>query len=77
MAYAAQSYTTALGATPNIHNVAKNVDLTDQANGIWPLDPTGNDYTEHFWHSAEFRGDNVMMQGYWNYLLGAQAFGLK
>jgi hypothetical protein len=77
MAYAAQSYTTALGATPSVHNVAKNVDLTDQANGIWPLDPTGNNYIEHFWHSAEFRDDNAMMQGYWNYLLGAQTFGLK
>jgi pimeloyl-ACP methyl ester carboxylesterase len=77
MAYAAQSYTTALGATPSVHNVAKNVDLTDQANGIWPLDPTGNNYQEHFWHSAEFRDDNAMMQGYWNYLLGAQTFGLK
>ena len=77
MAYAAQSYCTALGSTPGVHNVAKNIDLTDQANAIWPLDPTGNNYIEHFWHSAEFRSDNAMMQGYWNFLLGAQTFGLK
>jgi len=30
MSYAAQSYTTALGATPGVHKVAANVDLTTQ-----------------------------------------------
>ncbi len=77
MAYDAQSWTTALGATPGVHNVAKSVDLTSQDNGIWPTDPTGNNYTEHFWHSAEFRGDNELMQGYWSELLSSEAFGLK
>jgi len=76
MGFAAQSWTTALGATPGVHNVSP-VDLTSPDNGIWPPDPTGNDYVEHFWHSGEFRGDNVQMQGYWNYLLSAQAFRLK
>jgi hypothetical protein len=73
MSHAAQSYTTALGATPGVHNVTANVDLTT----LWPTDPTGNDYVEHFWHSAEFRGDYAPMQGYWSELLGTGAFNLK
>jgi hypothetical protein len=78
MAYAAQSYTTALGATPNVGNLAGNISLGRITNPrIWPSDPTGNNYTEHFWHSAEFRGDNPLMQGYWNELLGSEAFNLK
>jgi hypothetical protein len=77
MALAAQSWTTALGATPGVNNVKRYVDLTSLDNGIWPTDPTGNNWTEHFWHSAQFRGDNPMMQGYWSELLGANAFNLK
>jgi hypothetical protein len=73
MAYAAQSYTTALGATVDVHHLADAIDLT----GIWPPDPTGNDYTEHFYHSAEFRGDNPQQQNYWVELLGSDAFNLK
>ena len=72
MAYAAQSYTTALGATPGVTNLI-SLDLTT----IWPPDPTGNNYKEHFWHSAEFRGDNPMAQRYWNELLSSEAFRLK
>jgi hypothetical protein len=78
MAYAAQSYTTALGATPNVLNLNRNVDLTRTMPArIWPSDPTGNDYTEHFWHSAEFRADNAMLQGYWSELLGSEGFNIK
>jgi len=73
MSHAAQSYTTALGATPGVHQVAANVDLTT----LWPPDPTGNNYIEHFWHSAEFRGDYAPMQGYWSDLLGVGVFNLK
>jgi hypothetical protein len=79
MSHAAQSYTTALGATPGIlNNILQNIDLTRiSPSRIWPTDPTGNDYIEHFWHSAEFRGDYAPMQGYWNELLGTEAFDLK
>ena len=78
MAYAAQSYTTALGATPGVGNVSGNIYLGRITTPrIWPTDPTGNNYTEHFWHSAEFRGDNAMMQSYWSELLGSEAFNLK
>ncbi len=70
MAFAAQSWTTALGATPGVNHVARNVDLGNQANGIWP--PDQNNYTAHFWHSGEFRGPYWQQQGYWQTLLFQQ-----
>jgi hypothetical protein len=78
MALAAQPYTTALGATPGVNNVFLDVNL-DRAgnNAIWPGDPTGQNYVEHFWHSAQFRGDYWQQQGYWIELLGSEAFNLK
>ena len=76
MSYAAQSYTTALGATLGVANIEGDADLGRVSNPIWPPDPTGNDYTEHFWHSAQFRGDNALMQGYWIELLSSEGFGL-
>lgn len=76
MAFAAQSWTTALGATPGVHNVANNVDLTSQDNQIWPPDP--NNYAAHFWHSGEFRGPYWQQQGYWQALLSRQnGFNLR
>ncbi|MDR3566369.1 MAG: alpha/beta hydrolase [Negativicutes bacterium] len=77
MGYAAQSWTTALGATPGVSNLKRNVDLTSQDNGLWPTDPTGGNWTEHFWHSAEFRGDYWQQQGYWGGLLGSYGFNLR
>ncbi|MEI6196798.1 MAG: hypothetical protein WCS42_20985 [Verrucomicrobiota bacterium] len=50
MAYAAESRSTALGATSAIANFVP-IDLTT----IWPSDPIN--HAAHFWHSAEFRGD--------------------
>ncbi|HLZ17884.1 MAG TPA: alpha/beta hydrolase, partial [Cyclobacteriaceae bacterium] len=73
MSFAAQAYTTALGATPSVAHVAASVNL----NTVWLGDPTGNGYAEHFWHSAEFRGDNSQQGNYWNELLGSSAFNLK
>jgi hypothetical protein len=77
MAYGAPSYSTALGATPGIVTFAQNVDLTRTVNPIWPLDTSDHNYADHFWHSAEFRGDNWQEQGYWSELLGSEAFNLK
>ncbi|MGH7943317.1 MAG: hypothetical protein ACREDS_00115 [Limisphaerales bacterium] len=34
-------------------------------------------YGEHFYHSAEFKGDYPQQQNYWNELLGSDAFNLK
>jgi hypothetical protein len=78
MAFAAQAYTTALGATPGVLNLNRNVDLTRSSpTRIWPPDLSQNPYGAHFWHSAEFRGDYPPMQGYWSELLGTEAFNLK
>ena len=63
MAYAAESRSTALGATP-ITTFDASVDLTSPDNHIWPTDTSGHDYGDHFWHSAEFRGDYWQE---WNY----------
>jgi len=74
-AYAAESRSTALGATPGIAGLIQNVDLTRTITPIWPTD--ANNYQAHFWHSAEFRGDYWQQQGYWSELLGNEAFNLK
>ena len=74
LAYAANPYSTALGATP-IGTFTRGVDLSQ----IWPPDlvhPT-HPFDEHFYHSAEFRGDYWQQQGYWSELLGSDAFNLK
>jgi hypothetical protein len=34
-------------------------------------------FDEHFYHSAEFRGDYWQQQGYWRELLGSDVFKLK
>jgi hypothetical protein len=74
MGYAAQSYTTALGATPVSHNVAAIADLTT----LWPSpDPLGNNYSSHFYHSAEFRGDSVGEWNYWHTLLFSPTLGFN
>ena len=74
MSYAAQAYTTALGATPGVHNVAANVNLTT----LWPSpDPLNNNDASYFFHSAEFRGDTVWEWNYWNTLLFSTALGFN
>jgi hypothetical protein len=78
MAYAAQSYTTALGATPATVHLTGSIDLSRSQNPrIWPPDSSQTPYGAHFWHSAQFRGDYAPMQGYWSELLGTEAFNLK
>jgi hypothetical protein len=74
LAYAANPYSTALGATP-IGTFTRGVDLSQ----IWPSDTVhpAHPFDEHFYHSAEFRGDYWQMQGYWRELLSSDAFNLK
>lgn len=76
MSFAAQPRSTALGITavapPRIQN---NLDLRT----IWPLDPyPPYNYSELFWHSGEYEGDNAQQQGYWKAVLHSvtQGFGL-
>jgi hypothetical protein len=82
MAYGAQSWTTALGATPQgstpgvLNNVSLNVDLSQ----IWPPDLINPSlpFSEHFYHSGEFRGAYWQQQNYWQALLSRQnGLGLK
>ena len=73
MAYAAPSYSTALGAAPNVLNISQNLDLTT----IWPTDASGHNYADHFWHSAEFRGDYWQEQDYWRMLLFSSTYGFN
>jgi hypothetical protein len=74
MAYAAQSWTTALGATPNVGNLTRILNL----NTVWPSpDPLGNNYASHFYHSAQFRGDTVWEWNYWNTLLFSSQTGFN
>jgi hypothetical protein len=74
-AYAGQSYSTALGATPGIIGLAQNVNLAGSINPIWP--PDSNNYQAHFWHSAEFRGDCWQEWTYWNTLLYSDTEGFN
>jgi hypothetical protein len=39
--------------------------------GVWPTDNVSNlhDYSEHPWHSAQFRFTNSDQQNYWHALL--------
>lgn len=74
MAYAGQSYTTALGATPSVGRLAANLPLIN----VWPSpDPLGNNFASHFYHSAEFRGDGVWQWSYWNTLLYSKTLGFN
>jgi hypothetical protein len=75
-AFAAEPRSLALGTTPDVHTMV-DIDLTRITNPIWPPDSTGKNYEQHFWHSAEFRGDNAQMQGYWSELLSSEVFDLK
>ena len=80
MSLAAESWTTALGATPSVLNLVGNVNLgRSSPTRIWPIDAQNpsSPYGEHFYHSAEFRGGYWQQQGYWNELLGAEGFHLK
>ena len=74
LAYAANPYSTALGATLGITTFDNRRDLTT----VWPApDPLNNDYKSHFWHSAQFRGDCWQEWNYWNILLFSPQFGFS
>jgi hypothetical protein len=73
MAFAAESYVKALGATPNVsHGITSAVNL--QSAAIWPTD---SDHTAHKWHSAEFRSTMPRQRNYWKTLLSDQGFNLS
>ncbi|HEX3628064.1 MAG TPA: hypothetical protein VH280_21850 [Verrucomicrobiae bacterium] len=75
LAYAADPYSTPLGTAPI--STFTSVDMTDPANDIWLPDTSGHNYSDHLWHSAEFRGDCWQQWGYWNSLLFSPQFGFN
>lgn len=77
MAFSDQSRSTALGRTANVGNFSGDVDLARPSNPIWPTDTSGHAYSDHKWHSAQFRSTNMRQKGYWQTLLGDEGFHLS
>jgi hypothetical protein len=75
LAYAANPYSTALGATPGIIPFDQNLNLQT----LWPPDTVhlNHPFDEHFYHSAQFRGDYWQEQGYWHTLLYSPTYGFN
>jgi len=71
MAYAAESRSKAYGATPNVANISQNLNLIS----VWPTDTSGHNYRDHFYHSAQFRGDCWQEWNYWHTLLFSTQYG--
>jgi hypothetical protein len=67
MAFAAQAQCAPLGDSSGVGNVTTNLSLQS----LWPTDniSSGHDYSDHAWHSAEFRFDNMGQDPYWNELM--------
>ncbi len=73
LAYAAQPYSKALGSTPGITTLSGTLNLQT----VWPTDTSGHNYGDHFWHSAEFRGDCWHEWNYWHTLLFSTSTGFN
>jgi hypothetical protein len=74
MAYAAEPRSYPLGAVAT--SVAGFTSL-GLPGGPWTSDPfSTGDYSEHPWHSGEFRFDNMIQNKYWHAVLGPNGFDL-
>jgi hypothetical protein len=73
MAFAAESRSRAFGATAGVAGLSESLNLTT----IWPADSTGRNYRDHFWHSAQFRGDPAQQWDYWRTLLYSPTLGFN
>jgi hypothetical protein len=75
--YCDQAHAYALGAQPNVGGSFISLGVTNQVSlpSVWPPDQLGGDYTEHIWHSAEFRSDYPQRWLFWNETL--TKMGLK
>ena len=81
MAYAAESYSKALGGLVNVGGfVPQNLSGIDsqgnptQSGGLWLPDSTGHNYADHRWHSAQFRFTIADQWNYWQAVM--TQFGL-
>jgi hypothetical protein len=84
MAYAAEPRSLALGAISNevigfsLINLGSAPPDRSASSNIWPTDTlSGNQYSAHPWHSAQFRFDNMGQNMYWQALLGPTGFNLQ
>jgi hypothetical protein len=78
MSFAAEARSLALGAIPNdIAGFSGKANVTNfWLNTLLAPDPfPGHNYSDHAYHSGEFRFDNMDQKGYWDALL--ENFGLK
>jgi len=73
ISYAAESYSISLGAAASLTTFDGKFDLST----TWPTDTTGHNYGDHFWHSAQFRGDSTQQWGYWRTLLRSPTVGFN
>jgi hypothetical protein len=75
-AFAAQPESLALGAISG--NIAGFSGASQNLPSIWPTDDlsSAHDYSEHPWHSAEFRFDYLTQKNYWHALLDPDGFNL-
>jgi len=79
-AYADPSRSFALGAQANVGGIFQKLGVSQQINlqSVWPSDAHLNhDYSEHIWHSAQFRSDNPSRANFWKIVLGDNGFSLK
>lgn len=74
-AYADPSWSYALGAQASVGGVFKKGSLYQEVDlpSVWPVDThphsTNSPYSEHVWHSAQFRSDNMSRAVFWNTLM--------
>jgi pimeloyl-ACP methyl ester carboxylesterase len=74
-AYADRAWSYALGAQAHVGGAFKKGSSYQEVNlpSVWPVDThpnsTNNPYSEHVWHSAQFRSDNMSRAVFWNTLM--------
>ncbi len=73
-AFGDPSWSYALGAEAGVSTFDRILDLQS----VWPVDPYNtHNYSTHFWHSGQFRGDYPMQVGFWRAMIGTNGFQLK
>jgi hypothetical protein len=74
MSFAAEPRCRALGTTAGIADFQSHLNLQTAWGGV---DFNGRDFSDHCWHSAQFRFSYAEQKAYWDQLLGDAGFGLK
>lgn len=74
MSFAAESRCRALGTTANTANFQSELNLSTAWGGV---DFNGRDFSDHCWHSAQFRFSYAEQKAYWKQLLGGKGFQIQ